>query len=84
MELGRVARGGDQMSQEHAWTLEEMARAILSDRLAEARHDRLAKSVRGVGPSPRVVLANALRSLATILDGEVSVRSRSDRRLARA
>ena len=72
------------MSQEQAWTLAEMGRALHAERLAEADHDRLANSVRKPGPSPRVLLANALRSLATLLDGQPAAQSHSDRRLARA
>lgn len=74
------------MSQEHAWTLNEMARTIHAERLAEAKHDRLVKSVQGNLPSQRVLLANALRALAALLDGGTggSVQTQRDRQLARA
>jgi hypothetical protein len=72
------------MSQEHAWTLQEMAHAIHHERLVEAEYDRLAKTVRSSKPSPKVVLANALRSLAALLDGEVQTQTQPNRRLARA
>jgi hypothetical protein len=72
------------MSQEQAWTLEEMARAIQNERLVEAEHARLVRTVRSSKQSPKVVLANALRSLATFLDGEVQTQTAPNRRLARA
>ncbi|GEM_PF-6014344 len=72
------------MSQEHAWTLGELANTIHAERLAEAKHDRLVKSVQGKQPSPRVLLANALRTLASLLDGGARVQTQHDRQLARA
>ena len=72
------------MSQEQAWTLGAMGRAIHAERLAEADQVRLANSVRKPGPSSRVHLANALRSLASLLDGQTTSQPGADRRLARA
>jgi hypothetical protein len=74
------------MSQEQAWTLGEMAHALHAERLAEAKHDGLVKSVQGNQPSPRVLLANALRALAALLDGGAGVGAQThrDRQLARA
>ena len=72
------------MSQETAWTIEEMGRAIRDERLADAQRYRLAATVAGKPQSPRILLAKALRSLASLLDGEVGVQAQPDRRLARA
>ena len=72
------------MSQESLWTLEEMSRAMQAERQADARKHRLLVSVAGKPQSPRLALANALRSLASLLDGEVAVQARPDRQLARA
>jgi hypothetical protein len=72
------------MSQDQSWTLGEMGHALHRERLAEAEHQRLVKSVQKPGPSPRVLLANALRSLATFLDGQTAGQPQTDRRLARA
>lgn len=72
------------MTQDQAWTIEEMGRTIRAERIAEAEHYRLAQSFQKPGPSPRVLLANALRSLATFLDGQTGAQPQSDRRLARA
>jgi hypothetical protein len=72
------------MSQETAWTIEEMGRAMRADRLAEAERYRQLAAVRGPSQSPRMLLAKALRSLATLLDGETVVQTHSNRRLARA
>jgi hypothetical protein len=72
------------MSQEQPWTLAEMGSALHAERLAEAERDRLANSAKKHGPSPRVLLANALRSLAAILDGQPSAPQQTDRRLASA
>jgi hypothetical protein len=72
------------MSQEQAWTLAEMGAALHAERLAEAERDRLANSLKKPGPSPRVLLANALRSLATFLDGQTGAPNTTDRRLAGA
>jgi len=71
------------MSQESFWTLEEMARLVQAQRQADAQEYRLVMAVAGKPRSPRVLLANALRSLASLLDGEVTVQAH-DRRLARA
>lgn len=70
------------MSQEQAWALSEMARALHAERLAEAKHERLVMSVQGYRPSPRVLLANVLRALAAILDGGAGVQTHDDRQLA--
>ena len=72
------------MTHEQSWTFEEMGRTIQAERLAEAEMYRLAKSVQKPGPSPRVLVANALRSLATFLDGKSSAQPQTDRRLASA
>ena len=72
------------MSQDSSWTYEEMSRTMQAERLADAARYRLAASVVGTSESPRMKLARALRSLATLLDGEVSVQAQPDRRLARA
>ena len=72
------------MSQETAWTIEEMGRTIRAERMADAERYRLAASVAGKPQSPTVLLANALRSLASLLDGDVGVQAQPDRRLARA
>jgi hypothetical protein len=72
------------MSQEHGWTLIEMARAMQAERRAEAARYRLVTAVPGSYQTPRMLLAKALRSLATLLDGDVSVQTQPDRRLARA
>lgn len=72
------------MSQETAWTIEEMGRAVRAERLAAADKYRLALAVAGKPQSPRVLLAKALRSLASLLDGEVAMPAQPDRRLARA
>ena len=72
------------MTQEQAWTIEEMGRNIRAERIAEADQYRLAKSVQKPGPSPRVLLANALRAVATFLDGQPGAQSQTDRRLASA
>jgi hypothetical protein len=71
------------MSQENAWTLGEMARTIHAERIAEAQHAGLVRSVQGRRPSPRVLLAHALRTLASLLDGDPGVQSQRDRQLAR-
>lgn len=72
------------MTQEQAWTIEEMGRTIRAERIAEAEQYRLAQSVQKPIPSPRVLLANALRTLATVLDGKSSAQPQTDRRLASA
>ena len=72
------------MSQETAWTIEEMGRAMRAERMADAERYRLAAAVAGKPRSPRMLLAKALRSLASLLDGEVGVQAQPDRRLARA
>jgi hypothetical protein len=72
------------MSQENAWTLEEMARAMQAERLADAARYRMVTTVPGSYASPRTQLANALRSLATLLDGDAKARPQPDRRLVRA
>lgn len=71
------------MSQETAWTIEEMGRAMRADRLAEAERYRQYAAVAKPSPSPRALLAQALRSLATLLDGEVAVPATASQRLVR-
>ena len=61
-----------------------MSRAMQAERLADAQRYRLAASVAGRPQSPRMLLAKALRSLASLLDGEVAVQPHQVRRLARA
>jgi hypothetical protein len=61
-----------------------MSRVMRAERLAEAQRYRLLAGVRGSHQTPRTLLANALRSLATLLDGEAAVQTQPDRRLARA
>ena len=72
------------MAHESYLALEEMARALQADRMADAQRQRLAAAVAGKPRSPRLLLAKALRSLASLLDGEVGVQAHPDRRLARA
>jgi hypothetical protein len=72
------------MSQEQAWTLEEMARTIQAERLAAAAQYRLASAVAGSYSSPRAVLARALRSLAALLDGDAKPEPNPAGRLVRA
>ena len=72
------------MSQESSWTIEEMSRAMRAERMADAERYRLAVAVAGKPKSPRLILARVLRSLASLLDGEVGVQAQPDRRLARA
>jgi hypothetical protein len=76
------------MSQEQAWTLEEMARGIQAERLAAAEKYRRVTAVPGSYTSPRTVLAQLLRSLAALLDGEAKPQPKLDpkpeRRLVRA
>ena len=72
------------MSQEMIWTIEEMSRAMRAERMADAERYRLAAAVARKPQSPRLILAKALRSLASLLDGEVGVQARPDRRLASA
>ena len=73
------------MSQEQAWTLEEMARTIQSERLAEAAKHRLLKAQRqGSSNSPRMLLANALRWLAALVDEKPAPQPKPERRLVRA
>jgi hypothetical protein len=72
------------MSQEQAWTLEEMARTIQAERLAAAERYRLVAAVPGSYTSPRTVLARALRSLAALLDGDAKPQPKPEPRLVRA
>ena len=72
------------MSQEQAWTLEEMARTIQAERLAAAEKYRQVTAVPGSYTSPRTLLAQALRSLAALLDGEAKPQPKPERRLVRA
>ena len=70
------------MMQHAWWILEAESRARVGERLAEAEHDRLVRSVAGPARSPRRLLAGALRAAARRLDGEVG--SAGGRRLAAA
>jgi hypothetical protein len=79
-----MPEGVTTMSQDQSWTLAELGHAIHAERLAEAEHERLARSFQKPGPSPRVLVANALRSLASFLDGQQKAQSQTDRRLASA
>jgi hypothetical protein len=72
------------MSQTASWILEEMARAVQAERRAEATRYRAAASVRGAHTSPRVRLAKALWSLATLIDGDISTKPRPNRQSAGA
>lgn len=73
------------MSQEQAWTLEEMARTIQAERLAAAEKHRLLKvHVSGSSTSPRMVVANALRWLAALVDEKPAPQPKPERRLVRA
>jgi hypothetical protein len=67
-----------------AWMLEEMARAMQAERLAEAERYRMATSVPGSYSSPRMQLARALRALATLVDDETNGRAQPKRRLVGA
>ena len=72
------------MSQESFWTLEEMSRTMRAERMADAERYRRLTTVGCKPQSPRLILAQALRSLASLLDGEVTVQAHPDRQLARA
>ena len=72
------------MSHDGFWTLEEMSRVMQAERQADAQRYRLFAAVAGKPQSPRVRVAKLLRSLASLLDGEVTVQAQPDRRLAGA
>ena len=73
------------MSQEQAWTLEEMARTIQAERLAAAeKHRRLKVSAPISTTSPRMLLAGALRWLASLVDEKPAQQPNPERRLVRA
>jgi hypothetical protein len=72
------------MSQEQAWILEEMARSIRAERLAAAEQYRVVTAVPGSYSSPRTVLANALRWLATRVDERPVANPKPEPRLVRA
>jgi|GraSoiStandDraft_4_1057263.scaffolds.fasta_scaffold707479_2 hypothetical protein len=72
------------MSQEQAWILEEMARSIQAERLAAAEQYRVVTAVPGSYSSPRTVLANALRWLATRVDERPVANPKPEPRLVRA
>lgn len=76
------------MSDYTHWAIEEMTRAICAERLAEAEQLRLVAAAQPTTRSLRVVLAEALRSLAGQLDrdgtGAASGQHQTDRPLARA
>lgn len=84
-----TATGGDMMSQEQFFAIEEMSRTIQRERMAEAARYRMIASVPKArsGGSPRRALAKALRSLAALLDGGeagVPPQPERQRQLARA
>jgi len=56
------------MSQESYWTLDELSRALQAERQAAAQRYRLHVAVAGKPASPRMLVAKALRSLASLLD----------------
>ena len=60
------------MTQTAGWIVEEMARITYAERLAEAAQYRMAATASGTSTSPKLLLAQVLRSLATLLDGEPS------------
>ena len=72
------------MSQEAGWILEEMTRIRQAERRAEAARYRVATPAPGAHTSPRMRLANALRSLAAQVDGEVGPTTLPKRRDAGA
>jgi len=72
------------MSHETAWTLEEMARNIQAERLDAAERYRRVTAVPGSYSSPRILLAKGLRSLASLLDGDVNAQPKPAPRLVRA
>ena len=72
------------MSQEQAWTLEEMARTIQADRLAAAERYRQTVAVAGPTISVRAMAAQVLRSLAALLDGDAKPQPKPEPRLVRA
>ena len=65
-------------------TLETMARMDHDDRQAEAARDRLVRKAQAGRPSARVVVARALRALASRLDGGIGASPEANRRLAGA
>ena len=72
------------MSLDNAWTIEEMGHAMRAERMADAERFRLIAAVTAPKPGLRVALAQALRSLATLVDGEINTRAQPERPLARA
>jgi hypothetical protein len=72
------------MSQEQAWTIEEMGRAMRAERMADAERYRLAAGLVGSKQSPRMALAKALRALASLVDGEITgVKAQPERQFGR-
>jgi hypothetical protein len=66
------------------WMMEDLQRVINAERLAEAEAGRLAAQARGASGRPvRVVMADALRALASILDRDGVTSKPTQRRLAR-
>jgi hypothetical protein len=66
--------------------IEEVQRSISAERLAEARQIRLAHAARAggqTGRSLRVVAADALRALASLLDRDGVAPKQTQRTLAR-
>ena len=74
------------MSQEQAWTLEEMARTIQAERLATAERYRLLKAQPGPSTAVRTVVADTLRRLASLVDEKPAPQPRpqAEPRLVRA
>jgi hypothetical protein len=73
------------MSLEQSWTIEEMGRAMRAERMADAERYRLTAGLIESKQSPRMVLAKALRALATLVDGEItSVKAQPERPFGRA
>jgi len=83
---GPVADREKPMAMTHLWLVEEMGRLALAERLADAENRRLARQAqpqRQIGRSLRGILANALRTLGSRLDREVSAPRHAERELAR-
>jgi hypothetical protein len=56
-----------------------MARAMRAERVADAARYRLLVANKGPHQTPRMLIAKALRSLASLLDGEVTAKPKSER-----
>ena len=70
------------MCQESGWILDEMTRVTQAERLAEGARYRMVPAAPGVSVPARRLLAKALWSLATVLDGEARPTMRPSRRSA--